>query len=120
MDERVFFDQGEVKVTNARFIVSGQTYAMNGVTSVKRGVNQPNRALPIILAIVGLVLILHQSFLWGIALAGLAVFWLVKQQPDWLVILHSASGEVKALTSKDGEYIKAVIDALNDSIIHRG
>jgi len=120
MEEQIFLDQGEVKVTNARFIVKGQTYAMNGVTSVKQGVNQPNRAPPIFLAFVGLVLILNQAFLWGIVLTGFAVFWLTRQQPDWVVILHSASGEVKALTSQDSEFIKAVINALNESIIHRG
>lgn len=34
MSEKVFLDEGEVKVTQARFIVPAQTYAMAGITSV--------------------------------------------------------------------------------------
>src|SRR5687767_6795633 len=33
--EKVFFDEDEITVTNARFIVSGQTYSMRNITSVR-------------------------------------------------------------------------------------
>jgi hypothetical protein len=35
MAERTFLDEGGVTVTNARFVVPVQTYAMSGITSVK-------------------------------------------------------------------------------------
>ena len=35
VQETTFFEQGNVKVTNARFIVPSQTYAMSDITSVK-------------------------------------------------------------------------------------
>ncbi|MGE4260012.1 DUF6232 family protein [Shewanella sp.] len=120
MDEKVFFNQGDVTVTNARFIVSGQTYAMNGVTSVKQLVNAPNRGGPIVFGLIGGSLLLSKIWLPAILLIGIAVIWWRKQSPDWIVALNSSSGETKALTSKDGTFIRNVINALNESIIHRG
>ena len=35
MDETVFLEAGEVKVTNSRFIASGKTYALNAVNSFR-------------------------------------------------------------------------------------
>lgn len=35
MAEKTFLDEGGVTVTNARFVVPAQTYAMSEITSVK-------------------------------------------------------------------------------------
>jgi hypothetical protein len=43
MEEQVFFDNGDVTVTNARFISSGQTYVMSNITSVKSLVEDPSK-----------------------------------------------------------------------------
>lgn len=119
MEEKTFFSQGDVRVTNARFIVSGQTYAMNGVTSVKQGVNEPSRGGPLLLGIVGLIMLFAIAPL-GIILLIFTIVWWVKQKPEWIVILHSSSGEARALVSEDKGYIDSVIAALNDAIVHRG
>lgn len=123
MEEKAFFNQGNVSVSSARFIVDGQTYAMNGVTSVKTGRKDPSRWGPIILGIVGLVSLggaAAGSVILGLTLIGLAVFWWTKQKPELSVVLSSASGEAQALKSKDAEFINGVIEALNSAIIHRG
>ncbi|WP_082190273.1 DUF6232 family protein [Frateuria defendens] len=120
MEEKIFFDQGGVSVSNARFIVHEKTYAMNGVTSVKQVVTLPSRGGPIIVGLFGLVAMFAGSIIAGAALLAAAVFWWIKQKSDWLVVLSSSSGETQALTSKDRGYIDAVIAALNQSIVHRG
>lgn len=123
MEEKSFFNQGDVSVTNARFIVNGQTYAMNGVTSVKTGRKNPSRLGPIILGISGLGVIGSESagsFIFGGAMIALAIFWWIRQKPEFSVVLSSASGEAQALTSKDVPFINGVIEALNNAIIHRG
>lgn len=123
MEEKVFFEQGGVSVSNARFIVHGKTYAMNGVTSVKQGVNHPSRLGPIVLGLVGLVCLLNASatgVMWSVAFLAIAAFWWVKQKSVWIVVLSSSSGESQALSSENREYIEGVIGALNQSIIHRG
>lgn len=42
MEEKVFFEHGSVKVTNARFVVDAQTFAMSNVTSVAQAYSAGN------------------------------------------------------------------------------
>lgn len=119
MQEQEFFNQNDVRVTNARFMVNGQTYAMNGVTSVKRGLKTPARGAPIFLILVGGA-IMFASKPFGFLILGIAFLWLFMQSDEHTVMLSSASGESQALTSTDKEYIQSIIDALNEAIIHRG
>lgn len=122
-NEIEFFNQNETVVTNARFIVENQTYAMNGVTSVKQGVKPANRTTGIIMAIVGFILLLSLNGgnkIWGILLLGVGVWIAYSAKPTGLVLLQSSSGEVQALSSQNLNYISDVVSALNQSIIHRG
>jgi hypothetical protein len=122
MEEKSFFNEGGVSVSNSRFIVPGQTYAMSGITSVKSYRQDPSRKGPIILGIVGLLALGgggNAVFLGLLLIAG-AVAWWFSQKPEFSVLLTSASGEAKALTNKDGQFITRVVNALNDAIVHRG
>lgn len=122
MEEKTFFNENGVSVSNARFIAQGQTYAMSGVTSVKSFRQEPSRKGPIILAIIGLIALTGGGTVTvvGLALiAGAVALWIL-QKPEFSVLLSSASGEAKALTNKDGEFIGKVVAALNDAIVHRG
>lgn len=123
MEEKQFFNQGNVYVSNSRFMVHGQTYAMNGVTSVRQAVNWPSRFWPIVVGVVGLLAMLGGgigSITFGLLLLATAVIWWTQQKAQWLVVLSSASGETRALSSQDQSFIQGVIEALNQSIIHRG
>lgn len=96
---------------------------MNGVTSVKQAVNWPSRFWPIVITIVGLLAMLGGSagsITFGILLLVAAVIWWTQQKTEWLVVLSSSSGETRALASQDQGFIQGVIEALNQSIIHRG
>lgn len=123
MEERVFFERNGVKVTNARFMVGSQTYAMNGVTSVKSRITPPNRGGAVVAVIVGVLLFFALdggAKLFGLLVAG-AAGWMLSQMKDThSVFLSSASGEVQALADQDGEYIGGVIGALNEALVHRG
>ena len=122
MEEKSFFNEGGGSVTNARFIAQGQTYAMSGITSVKSFRQDPSRKGPIILGIVGLLIMTGggSAIIVGLLfIAGAAAWWFLPQ-PEFSVLLSSASGEVKALASKDGQFITSVVNALNDAIVHRG
>ena len=122
MEERNFFNEGGVSVTNARFIAQGQTYAMSGVTSVKTFRKDPSRVGPIILGVVGLACLAGggSASAFGIVLILVAGALFVLMKPEFSVLLSSASGEAKALSSKDGDFIGKVVSALNDAIVHRG
>jgi hypothetical protein len=123
MNEQIFFSSGEVSVSLTRFIVFGQTYAMSGVTSVRTNQVNPSRTLPFLLLLAGIGLMFAGSanaFGFGLVLllVGGAI-WAI-QKPQYFVLLSSASGETRALKSKDREYVGSVVQALNDCIVARG
>lgn len=122
MDETNFFNQGNVSVSNSRFIVDGQTYVMSNVTSVKSGVTPPNRTGAILLIIIGLFLLIGKGgvFITGLAFIASGVLAWINIKPQYSVILNTSAGENQALTSEDNVYIEKVIHALNSAIVSRG
>lgn len=118
MEEHTFFDQGDVKVTNSRFISNGQTYAMRNVTSVKPFKQNPPRVIGVVLALVGLA-VMTQSFLVGLVILAIGGAILFMLKPTYHVLLATSSGETRALHSKDQSFVNQVIQAINDAIVHR-
>jgi hypothetical protein len=117
-EEKVFFDEQGVKVTNARFVTFGKTHSMSGVTAVSSYINKPNRKQPIILAVVGIIIVI---FHWSgaIFIAGAIAWWFI-QKNTYSVVLSSASGNEDALTDKNEDFIQRAVTALNDAIVFRG
>ena len=118
-EEKVFFEQGDIKVTNSRFMTYGTTHSMSGVTSVTQLIFKPNRIGPIIVAAVGLLCFIFSWWIAIIVLAAAVVWWFM-QKTRYAVQMSSASGDQEALSSTDGELINKVVAALNDAIVHRG
>lgn len=115
-------NENGITVTNARFITPGQTYAMSGVTSVKKLKKDPSRKPPIILGLFGLIAMAagETGILVGILCIAGAVAWWMLSRPEFTVFLSSASGEAEAFSSNDGAFIARIVDALNDAIVARG
>lgn len=121
MEEKTFFQHDGVHVTNSRFVVDGQTYAMSNITSVKAWVNKPSRLIPILLIVFGVLPIIGGSKAYGaLILAVAGVIWFLLQKTYYHVQLHTAGGETNALKSKQKEYVEKVVGAINEAIIHRG
>ena len=110
--EQSFLEEQGIKVTNARFLAGGQTYAMAGVTSVRLIKVPRQTVLAWILIVVGLFLLLIPTII--------GIIMLIKQPPPWAVGLSTASGEVNAYFTKDRAFAERVVSALNDAIIARG
>jgi hypothetical protein len=122
MAEQTFFNDAGITVTNARFITTGQTYAMSGVTSVKNLRRDPKRLGPIILAVVGLLMLLGGSsmLLFGLLLVAGGVAWWILDKPKYIVSLTTSSGEAEATWSKNRDFIEKIVAAVNEAIVHRG
>lgn len=123
LEEHIFLDESGVTVTNSRFVVRGQTYAMGGITSVESSKRSPSMAAPGCLMMIGLIGLLSFSkagFIIGILVLGLGIAIVALQRPTYTVVLTAASGEVKALSSGNEGFISRVVKALNDAIIARG
>ncbi|MCT8866313.1 DUF6232 family protein [Shewanella xiamenensis] len=124
MEEKVFFNKGNVMVTNSRFIVNGQTYAISNVTSVKASENSSSQASVFLLFILGFMcFFLDAGYVGvgvGILLWVIAFYDFKTIKHTYSVILNTSAGENKALSSQDEGYVKDIVKALNDAIVSRG
>lgn len=132
MEETVFFENGNVKVTNARFIVGDQTYAMAAVNSVKVSSIDitPSNTMPGILVAVGAIWFVSSiaassefsSYFWSVAILAVGIFWLrsIKKTLEYKIILTTPSGETSALKSTNDQDIRPVEKALHEAIVFRG
>lgn len=133
MEEKVFLDSSNVKVTNTRFVVGSQTYAMSSVNSVKTNVRDvtPNRMFAILMMVVGLVWLINHGLgntrEWGgyflpIAIMAGGFFWnsRIKEAKEYSLVLTTSSGETSALTGRNGDHVRKVEAAITDAIIYRG
>ncbi len=139
--EETFFQQGDIWVTNTRFIVASQTFAMQGVTSVRSMQLPPKLRMGEVLAVVvGFLLALGGipaclEGLHGDAIALTAGIVLVivgsiaaagpllqqrRERPTYGIVLRTADGEVTAHTSKDRDLIMGIVAGLNKAIVARG
>ena len=125
--ETTVFNQDDVLVTTARLVISGQTYAMSGITSVQFYEEEPSRKLPMSLCVIGgMATLMGLSVGFGgatfvgivLAAAGIGIW--MSQKQEFSVRLATASGEAKALRSSDKQQIKSVVEAINNAIIQRG
>lgn len=119
MSETIFFENEGVRVTNSRFIVDGQTFAMNNITSVKPLEQKPSRILPILLLVLGALPAVNGVF-GGLVLSAIGVAWLAMQKTVYHVMLHTSGGETSALKTYQKDYLQKVVTALNNAIVHRG
>jgi hypothetical protein len=118
--ERIFLRNETVTVTDTRFIVPGQTYAIAGVTSVRFERINPNIMPPILFFVLGAsLLIISETRIVGVLVMLIAGLWLASLKPTFAVALHSASGEARAITSKDERFISSIVEALNQAIVYR-
>jgi len=119
MTEQTFFEYGDVKVTNARFINGGQTYAMSNVTSVKTFEEKPSRLGGVLALIVGLGVAVNTPVI-GIVIAAGAALYMYLQKTVFHIKLATSAGETSALKTHQKEYLHKVVSALNEAIVHRG
>jgi hypothetical protein len=120
MDELTFFEHEDVKVTSARFVSGGQTYAMSNITSVKPFEQKPSRFGGCVILLIGLVIMIKASFMVGLLITAAAGYYLYQQKTVFHILLATSAGETKALVTYQRDYLNKVIGALNDAIVHRG
>jgi len=125
--ETTLFQSGDITVTNSRFIVGAQTFAMRGITSVQAVKTPASYGGAFMLMFIGLIFAFigfasseFVFFVLGVMLLALGIWVATRQRPVFAVVLRTAGGEVTAYRSFDGNCISQIIEALNQSIITRG
>jgi hypothetical protein len=119
--EKVFFQDSLVTVTQSRFMASGKTYAMRNISSVSNFQIKKSKAGAIAFIIFGaLMLFSEDSRGFGIGLAILGAIWLYFIKDSFSVKINSNSGEANGFISKDRAYVQQIVDAVNEAMVYRG
>lgn len=130
--EEMLYSDNVVAVTNARVIISGATYALRNITSVRMTYSPPRVFWAIILALLGIIVLLlfwlrpdgaiapTGAFVLPGGIIGGAILWMCMARTHYHVGLSTTSGELHVLTSKDRTYIQQIVEAINSAIVRCG
>jgi hypothetical protein len=132
-DEKVFLSEGDIFVSNSRIALAGTTYSTSNITSVSMASIPPSRGCAMLLVATGGLFCLAAlgtmgdnagagvlSLVIGAGILAGAIFWLKSLKPTYHLLLSSASGEQRALNTKDHDLIHRVVSAVNNAIVSRG
>lgn len=123
MGETMFFERRELSVSDARFVVQGQTYPISSVTSAKVEVKKPSRFLALLFGATGLGLYLVETpaaIITGFVTMAVAIILATSRKNEFAVVLDTPSGESQAFKSTNREYVELIVGAINRSIVHQG
>jgi Family of unknown function (DUF6232) len=123
--ESIVYQDGNSLVSTARTVVHGTTFATANITSVRveeRFHGTFVTLIGIVLALVGLGSLFGKTIGTGIVclIIGALLTWLGSRMKQYYLVLHSASGEVRALQSGNPAVVKPIADAISQAIIMRG
>lgn len=116
--ERVFFQDTFVTITQSRYIARGKTYAMRNISSVAIFKIPADNTPEIIIVVCGVLLLAAYGL--GILLIILGIYLIRKKKPSYAVRINTNAGETNSLISPNLAYIKKIVNAINEAIIQRG
>ncbi len=121
-EEKVFYQDDNVLVTQSRFTVGSETYAMRNISSVTNFEIKKSKIFPFLVMFIGFMLIfVGEEFYVGGIMALVGFIWLlIVMRNDFAVKISTNAGEPNTLISKNKKYIQEVVDAVNEAIIYRG
>ncbi len=121
-EEKVFYEDENVKVTQSRFTVGTETYAMRNISSVTNFEIENSKIVPWIFIISGIISVFFIETIkwWNAVMVIGGIIWAILITNDFAVKISTNAGEPNTLISEDKEYIQKVVDAINEAIIYRG
>ena len=135
-EEKVYYDEGNVKITSSRTILDDKTYVLKNISSVTVNTIE-HEAEPGgmgclwvgggFLALIGLIVAFSGgnvgvalTFFIATGIAFYVAYKFGKGTPAWTeysVRIGSNAGDTDGLISEDKDYIKKIVDAINNAII---
>ncbi len=126
MEEKIYYDNGDVKVTNTRVVTNKQTYVLKNISLVESEKTASSSCLPVgvIIAGIGTAALGSGSLkngwpfiLTGLILVGMGVYLAKMSTSGYVVKITTNSGNSIAYTSYTKSEVDNVIRAINQAII---
>ena len=128
-EEKVIYEQGNIKITNLRAIFDDKTYAVSNITSVtKKEKTTPFSFLPVGITVFGIAFMTISFFNdlnWAVMILGVFMviggyFVAMLLRTEYYVEFGSAAGEEQAYASKNIAEIEKIVQAVNQAMIQQG
>ncbi|MDQ3004590.1 MAG: DUF6232 family protein [Chloroflexota bacterium] len=129
-EEKVIYEQGDIKITNLRAIFGDKTYAISNITSVtKKEKTNLSAFLPVAMIVVGIAFISFAFFEkvinwiaigFGVLMVVGGYFVAMLLKTEYFVQIGSASGEEQANKSKSIAKVTEIVKAVNQAMIQQG
>ncbi len=129
MSEKEIYSDGELRITTHRFICPKSTYAVSNIASVKMEREPVGRGCAIVLLLIACVIsvlgisgkVEIKGEITGGAILVSAVLLLAVLcfKDKYHVVVVNNSGEAKAVTDTDKQYIERVVNAVEEAISRR-
>ncbi len=128
-EEKVIYEQGNIKITNMRAIFGDKTYAISNITSVtKKEKTNLFAFLPVGIIVFGLAFMIFAFFnhvnwamiLFGVFMVVGGYFVAMLLKTEYFVQIGSASGEEQAYKSKSIAKVTEIVKAVNQAMIQQG
>ena len=121
-NEKIFYKDTNVLITQSRIVSYGKTYAMRNISSA--GISKNSKLFLKIastfMLVFGLSSLYTEDYWLGVTALGIAVILLLNSRDDYILVISSNSSDNNALSSKNRAYIQTVMDAINEAIVYRG
>jgi hypothetical protein len=116
MSDKIFYESGNIEVTDKKFIVGSKTYVLSNVTSIdiSEGSATITKVIGSILIVLGALTIITIGVIFIII--GIIVF---RIKSKYSVLLRTAGNENSAYTSTNKDEIIKIIRALNTSVSYK-
>lgn len=116
--EEVLYEGSGVKVTPARVIVRGTTYAVANITSIAAVKDTAMRTQGILVIMLGVALVVAELTILGVTalLVGALMAWFGKSA---ILVLTTGAAERRALRSRNEALVVDIASAINLAIMKR-
>ena len=118
MDEKILFRHADISISHQHLHVHGKSYAITDIHRVESRLVKPKHMLALILLFCGMALLLDEGRLFALGgfcvLLGI-VLW-VAGGTKYSVVIHTANGEHRLVTSSDRLFTEKVIHALDTAM----
>ena len=118
MEEKIFYQSGNVKVTESRIQIGAKMFLIRNIASVEPYKIEKSRAFPIWMIIIGVVF-LFSNWILGcvVILFGILIYSTIKDEYTICINNNASENENIRGSLKD---IKEIVNAINEAVIYLG
>lgn len=115
--EKIFYKDPNVTVTQAKFIAGSETYAIKDISSVSNFEIIKSKRGPIIIMAFGVILLIPSGLrILGGILIILGFTWLFSVKNEYAVRISTNAGVVDSIVSQNRDYIQKIVNTLNEAL----